>query len=82
MICEPCGKNIVYHPSAACRECYMAALGREKRLREENNRLKDKILEAATSLSDAGDHVGDIIAMKYLEAALYKLDEALEGRRE
>ena len=22
MHCEPCGKNIVYHPSAACSRCY------------------------------------------------------------
>lgn len=22
MFCEPCGKNIVYHRSAACSQCY------------------------------------------------------------
>ena len=44
MICEPCGKKLEELPSAACRECYLVVLEKNKRLRKENKRMRETIL--------------------------------------
>ncbi len=62
MICEPCGKNIVYHKSAACQECY-------RELQEENSRLRGYINAAYEAQDGHEQHSVVVEAMDYVEGS-------------
>ena len=52
MFCEPCGKNIVYHRSAACTACYADLLKKAQQLSQQLEAAEQRIISLETERAE------------------------------